>query len=183
MRNARTLAVAVALSIGALVWSAGPALAESKPFEREVSEAMKTVSVKIRLVDKLGVDALGISVAVAGDKATLSGNVSSKANRNVAEEVALSVDGIRTVDNGLTEKTPANAVAATETAVKNASLELRVKAVLLKEIGANALKVEVEASDGVVSLRGKPDDPETARVAVRKVRELKGVRKVVDLLG
>jgi osmotically-inducible protein OsmY len=183
MRSTRALAVAVVLSIGTLVWAAGPAVADTKPLEREVSEAMKTVSVKIRLIDKLGVDALGISVSVTGDRAILSGAVSTPASRRLAEEVALSVDGIRGVRNEVVEKTPANAVGATEAAVRNASLELKVKAVLLEEIGANALKVEVEAADGVVSLRGKPNDPETARVAVRKVRELKGVKKVVDLLG
>lgn len=183
MRRTRALAVVLALSIGTLVWAESPAFAETKPFEREVADAMKTVAVKIHLIDKLGVDALGISVAVAGDKATLSGTVSTAAQRSRAEEVALSVEGIRSVENEVTEKTPANAVAATETAVRNASLELKVKTVLLKEVGANALKIEVEAADGVVSLRGKVTDPDMARVAVRKVREVEGVKKVVDLLG
>lgn len=183
MRRLRTLVAVAALSVSALVLTATRAEAGTTSLKRGVSEAMKEVSVKLHLIDKLGVDALGISVDVVGDKATLSGTVAKAASKGLASEVALSVDGIRNVDNNVVEKTPANAVGATEAAVKNASLELRVKAVLLEAIGTNAFKVEVEASDGVVSLRGKPDDPATARVAVRKVEALKGVRKVVDLLG
>lgn len=179
----RTFAVGAALAVGVIFATAGPALAGPKDLEKEVAESLKGVSVKLRLIDKLGVDALGISVAVRGDRATLSGSVSKPESRKLAEEVVLSVEGVRHVENEVTEKSPANAVAATEAAVRDATLELRVKSVLLSEIGAHALKVDVEAADGVVSLRGRPGDPEFARLAVRKVREMKGVKKVVDLLG
>lgn len=182
-RRLRNLAVGAALAIGVIFATAGPTLAGTKALEKEVAEALKGVSVKIRLIDKLGVDALGISVAVRGDRATLGGSVSKPESRKLAEEVVLSVEGIRHVEDEVTEKTPANAVAATEAAVRDATLELKVKSVLLTEIGAHALKVEVEAADGVVSLRGRPGDPESARLAVRKVRAMKGVKKVVDLLG
>ena len=74
-------------------------------------------------------------------------------------------------------------VAASEATVENVALEMKVKTILLTEIGANALRIEVEAVDGVVSLRGKLDDPEASRAAVKKTHAIKGVKKVVDLLG
>jgi osmotically-inducible protein OsmY len=74
-------------------------------------------------------------------------------------------------------------MAASEASVNNVALEMKVKAILLTEIGTNALKIEVEVVDGVVSLRGKLDNPETAKAAIEKTRSIKGVKKVVNLLG
>jgi osmotically-inducible protein OsmY len=67
--------------------------------------------------------------------------------------------------------------------VKNVALEMKVKGILLAEVGTNALKIEVEVVDGVVSLRGKLDNPETAKAAVTKTKAIKGVKKVVNLLS
>jgi osmotically-inducible protein OsmY len=60
---------------------------------------------------------------------------------------------------------------------------MKVKTILLTEIGTGALKIEVEAVDGVVSLRGKLDNPDTSKAAIRKARSIKGVKKVINLLG
>jgi hyperosmotically inducible protein len=182
MKKMNSLAVVAALAIASLL-SITRAEARTKTVDREVSEALKAVSVKTRLIDKLGADALGITVTVSGDTATLNGHVAKSASQSLAAEVALSVDGIKKVENKVTENTPAGPLAASEASVKNVSLELKVKTILLGEIGTNALKIEVEVVDGVVSLRGKLDSPETAKAAVRKARSIKGVKKVVDLLG
>ena len=104
-------------------------------------------------------------------------------SQGLAEQVALSVKGIKKVDNKVTVKEAAGPAAATEASVKNVSLEMKVKGILLTDIGTNALKIEVEVVDGVVSLRGKLDNPATAKEAVRKTHSIKGVKKVVDLLN
>jgi len=80
-------------------------------------------------------------------------------------------------------KDAAGPVGATEASVKNVALEMKVKNILLTHIGVNALKIEVEAVDGVVSLRGKLDSPDTSKAAIKKTRSIKGVKKVVDLLS
>ena len=182
MRMMKSLTVLTALTVAALLSTARPAQAAEKTVDKEVSEALKALNVRIHLVDKLGGDALAISVAVSGENATLTGHVSKAASKGLAEQVALSVDGIKKVDNKVTDNAPAGAVAVTEAAVKNAALELKVKSILLGEIGTNALKIEVEAADGVVSLRGKKTSPDTDKAAVQKVKAIKGVRKVVNLL-
>lgn len=150
---------------------------------QEVRDALQAISVKSKLIQKLGADALSISVSVSGETATLTGSVEKKATQELAKEVARSVKGIKSVDDKLEEKSPASPVKAAGSEVKDALLESKVKNVLITQIGANALKIEVEATDGVVSLRGKVDNPETARVAVKKTHTIKGVKKVVDLLA
>jgi osmotically-inducible protein OsmY len=184
MKNNTVPILAAALSITGFL-SAPPANASEKPrtVSTEVSEALAATSVKAKLIDKLGTDALRITVSVSGESATLTGEVAKSPSQGLAEEVALSVDGIKKVDNKITVKNAEGAVGASEASVKNVALEMKVKGILLTEIGANALKIEVEAVDGVVSLRGKLDNPDSSKAAIRKARAIKGVKKVVDLLG
>jgi osmotically-inducible protein OsmY len=177
MKNNSLPVLTAALSLGWLL-SAAPAYAlnTSTPASAEVTDALHATSVKAKLIDKLGTDALRISVSVTGETATLTGEVAKSPSQGLAEEVALSVDGIKKVENKVTVKDAEGAVAATEASVKNVSLEMKVKSILLTEIGTGALKIEVEVVDGVVSLRGKLDNPDTSTAAIRKTRSIKGVK-------
>jgi osmotically-inducible protein OsmY len=186
MRRNSLPIVAAALSLAGLL-AAAPASATSEPApapaSTEVAEALTGISVRTKLIDKLGTDALAISVSVSGETATLTGEVTKSPSQALAQEVALSVPGIKKVDNKVTVKYAASGVAASEASVNNVALEMKVKSILLTEIGVNALKIEVEAVDGVVSLRGKLDNPDTSKAAVKRTHAIKGVKKVVDLLG
>lgn len=176
--------LAAALSLTWLL-SAPPVNAanKSEAVSTEVSEALTATHVKAKLIDKLGADALRITVSVSGETATLTGEVAKSPSQALAEEVALSVEGIKKVDNKVTVKDAAGPLAASEASVKNVALEMKVKSILLTEIGKNALKIEVEVVDGVVSLRGKLDNPEFAKAAIEKTRSIKGVKKVINLLN
>lgn len=184
-RNRTAPAVVAALSFAWLLSAAPAAAGEAKPstLSTEVSEALTTLAVRGTLIEKLGVDAIRINVSVSGETATLTGEVAKAASQGLAEQVALSVKGVKKVENKVTQKDAEGAVGAGEAAVKNVALEIKVKGILLGEIGTNALKIEVEVVDGVVSLRGKLDKPATAKAALKKVRSIKGVKKVVNLLS
>jgi osmotically-inducible protein OsmY len=171
------------LSLGCLLSSSPARATQNSTVPADVAEAINATHVRSKLIDKLGADALGISVSVSGETATLTGVVSKSPSQGLAEEIALSVAGIKKVDNKVTVKNAEGAVSASEASVKNVALEMKVKGVLLAEIGSNALKIEVEVVDGVVSLRGKLDNPDSSKAAVRKTRSVKGVRKVIDLLS
>ena len=185
MRKETAPVVLAALSFAWLLSAAPAAAAEAKSSTTspEVSEALTAVAVKSTLLEKLGADALRIKVSVSGETATLTGEVAKSASQGLAEQVALSVKGVKKVDNKVTQKDAEGAVGASEASVKNVALEMKVKGILLGEIGTNALKIEVEVVDGVVSLRGKLDSPETAKAALTKTRAIKGVKKVINLLN
>ena len=144
--------------------------------------ALTEVKVKAALLEKLGTDALGIKVAVVGDKVTLTGAVSKRSTEELAEEVARSVEGVRKVDNRLEVVEGAPSSGNVEAEANDSLLESKVKMALAREIGRHAWKVEVEATDGVVSLRGTVPDKERREIAVKTAKDTKGVRKVVDLL-
>jgi osmotically-inducible protein OsmY len=148
----------------------------------EVTEALRGLEVRAKLVDRLGLDAVRIGVSVTGKRATLTGDVPKKVTQELAKEVALSVRGIDEVDNQVKEITPAGPMVNAKSEAKDAGLEIRVKTRLLEEIGTNALDITVESTDGVVSLRGKMSNGDVSKAAAKRVERMKGVKKVVNLL-
>ncbi len=187
--NKMSVAVMAALSLASVPQAAFAARATSTSVDRDVNDAMRSIGLKVKLINKLGADALGISVTVVGDTATLSGDVEKVASQKLAKQVALSIRGVRKVESQITLKeptTPSPVVAPTpsrESAIDDAMLELKVRSMLLTAVGANAFKIDVTSVDGVISLRGAPDDRDAARAAIPRVKKIKGVKDVVDLLN
>ncbi|HEV8580513.1 MAG TPA: BON domain-containing protein [Thermoanaerobaculia bacterium] len=157
--------------------------------EQDVADARLEKEVRLALLDKLGQDALGVTVDAKGGKVNLVGAVDKRSTEELAEEVAKSVPGVQSVNNHLFSReeqpestTVGRAVGHTEREVDDAVLEMRIGKNLLGEIGRYALDLEVEASEGVVSLRGTLPDEERKSLALRVARETSGVKQVVDLL-
>jgi osmotically-inducible protein OsmY len=157
--------------------------------EQDVADARLEADVRVALLEKLSDDALGVTVDASRGRVKLIGVVDKRSTQELAEEVAKSVPGVQSVDNQLSarEAPPEStavgkAVGHTEREVDDAILEMRVGKNLLGEIGRYALDLEVEATEGVVSLRGTLPDPERKSLALKVARETTGVKQVVDLL-
>ena len=157
--------------------------------EENVEDASIATDVRLALIEKLGFDALGITVDTAGGSVYLTGGVEKRATQELAEEVARSVQGVTKVENRLGlrggsggQSTVDRAVSSTEAEVQDASLELRVGKNLLGELGRHALRLEVESTDGVVSVRGKVPDRQRKELALQAAQGTAGVKKVIDLL-
>jgi osmotically-inducible protein OsmY len=181
-----TTSAAFALFLATSLVSTPAAIAQTtaEKVDSEVSQALTAVALKTKLITKLGADGLRIHVDIQGSKAVLTGQVEKKESQELAKEVALSVTDVKEVDNRLTQN-PAKETSAMkdiELEIKDGVLESRVKNALLTEVGRNALKVEVEATNGVVSLRGTVPTDEVSKIAVAKTKSVSGVTKVVNLL-
>jgi hyperosmotically inducible protein len=156
--------------------------------EENVEDASLATDVRLALIEKLGFDALGIAVDTAGGRVYLTGGVEKRATQELAEEVARSVQGVTNVENRLSlkggsgEGAVEHAVTSTELEVQDAALELRVGKNLLGEIGRHALSLEVESTDGVVSVRGRVPDRQRKELALKAAQNTPGVKKVIDLL-
>lgn len=157
--------------------------------EQDVADARLEADVRLALLDKLGDDVLGVTVDAAGGRVSLLGAVDRRSTQELAEEVAKSVPGVQSVDNRISsrEASPEStavgqAAGHTEREVGDAVLEMRVGKNLLGEIGRYALDLEIEVTDGVVSLRGTLPDRERKSLALRAAQDTSGVRRVVDLL-
>jgi len=168
----------------------GAVFAVAAVAEDELSAAWITeLKVKAALLEKVGVDAVPIRVRVDRTTAILTGTVTARSAQELCEEVALSVEGISKVDNRVQLDPASQAATPTRRAARDvqqeladAQLESEVKLKLYGEIGAHARKVEVEAVDGVVSLRGTLPDAARKRIAIETIERLSRVKKVVDLI-
>lgn len=181
--NSRRFAVfALALALILVI----PAAAQEKS-EQDANYA-KELEIRELLFEKGGERALNIQVTVDRTKAILTGQVPTRAAQELAEEVALSVDGIKSVTNRLRVTPPpgGNAVQKADRTLEeetaDAYLESKVKRHLYTEIGKRAKDLEVEAVDGVVSLRGTLPDASRKQIALDAATKTKGVKRVVDLI-
>ncbi|HEX9734134.1 MAG TPA: BON domain-containing protein [Thermoanaerobaculia bacterium] len=190
----KTLGFLLALALlGAL--SIGPAAADDKTTDdegivQEISDGLLGLKVKASLLQELGISAMGIEVTARTGEVTLSGKVDEKPTQELAEEVAAALDGVRSVHNDIriekvaqdSKRPVGDAVGHAESEVKDAALETKVKTRLVGEIGRHAFRIEVEASNGVVSLRGKVPDENRRKLALETARNTSGVDRVIDLL-
>ncbi len=162
--------------------------AESANASGWVKETLLELKVRNKLLTKINpADALRVHIAIEGRTVILTGAVQKPANIAIAESLARSVDGVQKVTNDLTFAPGGSNFSAVEAAVvkggyqiNDALLETKVMTKLLAKTGLNALKIEVEAANGVVSLTGTVADLSHRDEALRIVRETGGVKKVND---
>lgn len=182
MRFARR---AIGLLSLTLLVAGGPAAeaAPDKTVEEAFRDALTHAEVRAALIEKIGSYGLKIDIDVAGSRVTLKGDVKDQASLLAARKAAQSVSGVANVDVELRVNPALESVGETASQeARDALLAARVAGRLLAEIGANALRIEVKATDGIVSLSGTVPSPEVETLAVRKAKGTKGVRKVLNLL-
>ena len=187
--------VILPLAIGTVfATSAAPApgagAQDGSGLKEDLTEARLKLEVRLALLDHFKLDALHIGISVEGTEVTLTGTVKHKSTQELAKEVALSVNGVSGVDNRLavepgeaeSDSTMKKEMGKAGQELDDAALESKVKLRLLDSIGLKAFKVEVEASEGIVSLRGTLPGEDFHRIAVRVARNTDGVKKVIDLI-
>ncbi|MEA2586935.1 MAG: hypothetical protein QOF33_5020 [Thermomicrobiales bacterium] len=118
------------------------------------------------------VDATEVGVEVDDGVVTLSGWVESDLKRAAAERAALRVKGVRAVANdilvkGVTTRTDADVAKAVADALASNSV-------------VPADRIAVAVDNGRVTLQGEVDRDYQRQAAVNTVREVVGVREVVD---
>lgn len=153
-----------------------------------VKETLLELKVRNKLLTKINpADALRIHIAIESQTVILTGAVQKPSNIAIAEALARTVEGVLKVNNDLTCAPGGSnfamaeaAVAKTSYQINDALLETKVMTKLLAKTGLNALKIDVEAANGVVSLTGTVADLSHRDEALRIVRETGGVKRVND---
>ena len=163
--------------------AAAPAALSAESFD----EAVTHVKVKAVLLEHYGTDALGIEIHVNGGNVVLSGTVEKSNTQELAKQAALSVKGVASVENriqlGSGPATKAKTSASRAKAKLNdALLEAKVKGRLFDQVGGNAMKIEVEASGGLVTLKGAVPSKSIRETAVDTAKKTGGVARVHNLL-
>lgn len=124
-----------------------------------------------------------INTDVKDGVVTLTGSVESKVDKALAEELIENLDGVSRVDNKLTVM---NANAADKdssgSAFKDAKIATVVKTRLLFESEVSGTSIDVDAKDGVVTLKGEVDSDAERDLAVAIAKNTHDVSRVVNKL-
>lgn len=136
--------------------------------------------------------AFDIDVEVDKDVAHLVGTVSSDIEKDLAEQVALSVDGVNSVENSLTvRKDAAEQKQISERrakdsdfvkAVQDATLAAQVKMKLLANNNVSGLDIDVDTKNQVVVLKGEVPSEAAKELAEKIASNTEDVRDVENRL-
>lgn len=124
-----------------------------------------------------------IKVSVDNGTATLTGKVGEDVNKDLAEQIALGVNGITKVDNQIVVTSDYEAPKVSTDCtfgefIDDASITTAVKSKLLWSKHAEGLSADVDSRRGKVTLRGTADSAAQKEAAGRLARNTKGVMSV-----
>lgn len=126
-----------------------------------------------------------LSIDVKDGRATLNGSVESGVQKDLAEQVALSVKGIESVDNrievdpAIAEGNPPGLVQRLE----DATLAATVKSKLLWNSNTRGLDIQVRSENGAITLSGNAQTSAAKELAGQLAENTEGVSQVFNHLS
>ncbi len=165
-----------------------------------VDDATITASVKTKLLEDDRTEGFDINVDTLKGRVTLRGGADSVSDRSVAGDIALTTDGVVSVDNQITvasEGTEARTAANEATAsgevrgaagdageaMSDAWITTKVKSMLIADEDVAGLDITVDTKDKVVHLSGNVPTNVVRAEAIRIAETTEGVASVdADLL-
>lgn len=177
------LATATLAVLGAHPLLASAAQGETGP----LIEARQEGSIWTAFALNRHLSAFDIKVAVDKGTAQLSGRVENEVERELAERIALDVEGIDKVDN----KLQIDPAVATEADARNglaqrfedATLVATIKSKLLWSNVTQGMQIDVTSDQGVVTLKGRAQSPEAKELAGNLATNTDGVASVNNLIS
>jgi osmotically-inducible protein OsmY len=180
------LALGIALACGSTTL-----MAAETTVGQDVQDARREAQIWTTYAINPHLRAFDLSVEVRGNKAMLTGTVDDSVEKDLAEQIALGVNGITTVDNDITvdeNYTPKARVAANGgerdfgTVIEDASITAAIKSKLLWNANTDGLEINVDTVGGAVTLKGTADTAAAKDLAGRLARNTDGVRSVANNL-
>jgi osmotically-inducible protein OsmY len=176
----------IASAIAGAVAASSSAVAGAKP-SQEVVEARQESQIWTTYALSPYLRANDLKVSVHEGKATLTGNVAEDVNKDLAKQIALGVDGIKSVDNKI-EVVP-NYKMPTQSAersygevIDDASITAEVKSKLMWSRYADGLTANVDTARGKVKLSGTAQSTEAKDAAGKLAGNTRGVNSVNNQL-
>ena len=186
MHQLKTLALATATA-GLIGLAPFSAFAAEGDMSREISEARQEGSVWTAFALNRHLNPFAIEVDVENGTALITGTVETSVERDLAEQIALGVDGVSKVDNQLKLDPNYEAKASSEPNMAqrfdDATLAATVKSKLLWNSNTEGLDINVDAENGKVVLNGSAQTAQAKELAGRLAANTDGVREVSNLLS
>jgi len=173
LRQISVISIAIALSACA-------ATDTSRSTGQVVDDASIASRVKTALIADKDTDGRDIEVEIDRGRVQLNGYANSKEEKARAEEIALEVEGVDSVDNNL------GVVEGDRTVgeyLDDKVLLARVNGALAKESDVSALDIEVEVNRGEIQLSGFVDTVKERDAAQAAAERVDGVKNVVNSIS
>ncbi|MEH6800329.1 MAG: BON domain-containing protein [Halopseudomonas sabulinigri] len=150
----------------------------------DMAEARQEGSVWTAIALNRHLNPFEIDVDVENGVAKLTGEVENDVDRDLAEEVAMSIDGVTKVDNQLTvnpdveTKQSADGEQTLSQSFSSATTTATIKSKLLWNSNTEGLDVNVTTKNGVVNLSGTAQSEAAKDLAGMLAKDTDGVRRV-----
>jgi hyperosmotically inducible periplasmic protein len=150
-----------------------------RAFGTVIEDASITAAVKSKLLWNSNTDGLEIDVDTMNGKVSLTGTADTAAAKDLAGRLARNTDGVHSVANNLKVdggyKRPARDAGEV---VSDAWITTRVKSTLVNSRWVDAIDIDVDTKDGVVSLKGEVDSSSERDLAIELAKNVRGVKRV-----
>lgn len=185
MHSLKKLALATATTV--LLGSHSLMAQAATPASGPLLEARQEGSIWTAMALNKHLSPFDIQVKVEQGKAQLTGKVENEVERELAERIALDVQGIDKVDNQLQIDPDVASEPGSRSGLaqrfEDATLVATIKSKLLWSNASQGLEVDVASADGVVTLKGRAQSPEAKELAGNLASNTDGVASVNNLLS
>jgi len=183
-----SLVIAIALALTSSYAHAAGDAAKKTSWQGQAYDAWLDGKIEASFALNRHLNPFAIDTHVDKGVVRLTGAVESQIDKDLAEQIAASVDGVTEVDNDLTVKSDAAKQAASETGrsfgtrVDDATTTARVKIALLANESTEGLAIDVDTENGMVSLEGDVESKQESELAEEIAKNTEGVSKVDNRL-
>jgi len=145
----------------------------------EHSDGWIEFKVKSALLYHRSVSGTKTTVSVNDGTVTLSGTAASQAQKELTEEYARDIEGVKEVKNGMTVSAGPPPRRLGEV-IDDASITAQVKSALLTHRSTSAIKTKVTTRDGVIILSGEAKNQAEKDLVTKLANDIHGVKSVVN---
>lgn len=147
----------------------------------EKSDDWIEFKIKSALLYHRSVSGTKTKVAVTNGIVTLHGNASSEAQKELTEEYAKDIDGVKEVKNEMKVSSADEPPSRTfGEMIDDASITAQVKAALLTHHSTSPIKTKVTTKDGVVTLSGSARNQAEINLVTKLAKDIHGVKSVAN---
>ncbi|MBB1399684.1 BON domain-containing protein [Pseudoalteromonas sp. SG44-8] len=174
--------------IAALVLGTTAMGAQANSWENESKDAWIDGKAETVLLMNTNLKNFDINTDVKNGKVVLTGKVESELDKELAEELILSLDGVTDVDNELTvvkntdTKSKKMKSDSTESDLTDAKITTVITTRYLFNSEVGGTDIDVDTDKGVVTLNGTVGSDAEKQLAVKIAKNAEDVRDVVDNL-
>ena len=174
--------------IAALVLGTTAMGAQANSWENESKDAWIDGKAETVLLMNTNLNNFDINTDVKNGKVVLTGKVDSDVEKELAEELVLSLDGVKSVDNKLTvvknmkEKSKKHDDMDDDNDLTDAKITTVITTRFLFDSEVGGTDIDVDTDHGVVTLNGTVESEAEKQLAIKIAENADDVRKVVDNL-